>query len=79
MKLKFYLAISILSFYSCKVSKTTTNVDYNKKAQELAHKFILTDGHVDLPYRLKIKNFKMVENGTNRNKTAINAGISDVL
>ena len=59
MKLKFYLAISILSFYSCKVSKTTTNVDYNKKAQELAHKFILTDGHVDLPYRLKIKNFQM--------------------
>ncbi len=59
MKLKFYLAISILSFYSCKVSKTPSNVDYNQKAQELAHKFILTDGHVDLPYRLKIKNFQM--------------------
>ena len=30
-----------------------------KKADELAHKYILTDGHVDLPYRLKIKNFRL--------------------
>jgi len=28
-------------------------------ASELAHKFIITDGHVDLPYRLKIKNFQV--------------------
>jgi membrane dipeptidase len=28
-------------------------------ADELAHKFIITDGHVDLPYRLKVKNFKL--------------------
>ena len=28
-------------------------------ADELAHKFILTDGHVDLPYRLRIKNFQV--------------------
>lgn len=59
MKLKFYLAICILSFYSCKFSKTPSTIDYNKKAQELAHKFIITDGHVDLPYRLKIKHFQM--------------------
>lgn len=30
-----------------------------KRAKELAHKYIITDGHVDLPYRLKIKNFKL--------------------
>ncbi|MFM7859077.1 MAG: hypothetical protein ACKO96_45935 [Flammeovirgaceae bacterium] len=28
-------------------------------ANELAHKFIITDGHVDLPYRLKVKNFRL--------------------
>jgi membrane dipeptidase len=30
-----------------------------KKARELAKKYILVDGHVDLPYRLKIKNFRL--------------------
>lgn len=29
------------------------------KANELAQRFIITDGHVDLPYRLKIKNFRL--------------------
>lgn len=28
-------------------------------AVELAHRFIITDGHVDLPYRLKVKNFRL--------------------
>ncbi len=28
-------------------------------ADKIAHKYILTDGHVDLPYRLKIKNFRL--------------------
>lgn len=28
------------------------------KAQRLAHEFIMFDGHVDLPYRLKVKNFR---------------------
>lgn len=30
-----------------------------EKANELAQKFIITDGHVDLPYRLKVKNFRL--------------------
>ena len=30
-----------------------------KKADDLAHKYIITDGHVDLPYRLKIINFRL--------------------
>jgi len=30
-----------------------------KKAQKLAHKYIITDGHVDLPYRLKVQNFRL--------------------
>ena len=28
-------------------------------ADELAHKYIITDGHVDLPFRLKIQNFRL--------------------
>jgi len=30
-----------------------------KKADKLAHKYIITDGHVDLPYRLKVRNFQL--------------------
>jgi membrane dipeptidase len=30
-----------------------------QKANDLAHRYILTDGHVDLPYRLKVKNFRL--------------------
>ena len=29
-----------------------------QKADELAHRFILIDGHVDLPYRMGVKNFR---------------------
>jgi membrane dipeptidase len=29
------------------------------KAQKLADKYIITDGHVDLPYRLKVQNFRL--------------------
>ena len=30
-----------------------------KQAVELAHKYIITDGHVDLPYRLRVQNFRL--------------------
>ncbi|RMG87740.1 MAG: membrane dipeptidase [Bacteroidetes bacterium] len=30
-----------------------------KRADKLAHKFIILDGHVDLPYRLRVKNFQL--------------------
>lgn len=31
----------------------------NPHAVELAHRFIITDGHIDLPWRLSIKNFRL--------------------
>jgi membrane dipeptidase len=34
------------------------NASLREKAVELSQRFIITDGHVDLPYRLKIKNFR---------------------
>ncbi len=52
-----------LFFSFCK----TTNTSFSKKkeaelrktADLLAHKYIIFDGHVDLPYRLKAKNFRL--------------------
>ncbi len=41
------------------VESDLENADLSAKAQELAHRYIITDGHVDLPYRLKIKNFRL--------------------
>ncbi len=58
------LAIALaaaLLFHSCQSEKSVTNsADQQRKhAQELAEKFIIVDGHVDLPYRLKIKRFRL--------------------
>lgn len=39
--------------------KEMTDAELRTHANELAHKFLITDGHVDLPYRLKVKNFKL--------------------
>lgn len=59
---KFVLHTLLLSFYftiiSCsgeKKESVTSNSSIDsleQKANELAHKFIITDGHIDLPYRL---------------------------
>ncbi|MCF8244679.1 MAG: dipeptidase [Saprospiraceae bacterium] len=35
-----------------------------KQADELAHRFIIVDGHVDLPYRLSVKNFRLTKEFT---------------
>jgi len=38
--------------------KPKTDEEFKKMADELAHKYIITDGHVDLPYRLITKGFR---------------------
>ncbi|MCE2895971.1 MAG: dipeptidase [Flammeovirgaceae bacterium] len=51
-----------LWLFSCAEKKPVDRMDdaqLRAYADELAHKFIITDGHVDLPYRLKVKNFKL--------------------
>ena len=35
-----------------------------QKAKQLAHTFIIADGHVDLPYRLRVKNFRLTKEFT---------------
>lgn len=59
----FFIFITAL-LLSCSTSSKLSSgaideASLRKKADELAHKYIITDGHVDLPYRLKVKNFKL--------------------
>ncbi len=67
-----FLFIAILFTVACKDEPKTTATEsakipiaemddeaIKKLADELAHKYIITDGHVDLPYRLKITNFRL--------------------
>lgn len=35
------------------------DAEYRQMAEQLAHEYIIVDGHVDLPYRLQVKNFKL--------------------
>lgn len=63
MRILLLLSLSFL-IISCaqpeKVDYTTMADDQLKKvADSLAQAFIITDGHVDLPYRLKVKNFRL--------------------
>ena len=44
---------------STKSVNEMTDAELKLYADELAHKFIITDGHVDLPYRLRMKNFRL--------------------
>ena len=41
------------------VAKNVADMTNMEKADYFAHKYLITDGHVDLPYRLKIQNFKL--------------------
>jgi membrane dipeptidase len=38
-----------------------TPMEMEQLADELAHKYIITDGHVDLPYRLTVQNFQLTK------------------
>ncbi|NOT75013.1 MAG: membrane dipeptidase [Cyclobacteriaceae bacterium] len=55
------LSLSLL-FLSCSEKKPAERMNdeqLHALADSLAHKFIIMDGHVDLPFRLKIKNFRV--------------------
>ena len=39
----------------------TSDEALRQKADKLAHQFIIADGHVDLPYRLRVKNFRLTK------------------
>jgi membrane dipeptidase len=57
------LCILLVGFlFSCSEKKPVdrmTDEQLRSYADELAHQYIITDGHVDLPYRLRMKNFRL--------------------
>lgn len=60
----FYVicAVLLVLLVSCAEKKpveTMNDEQLRAFADELAHKYVITDGHVDLPFRLKIKNFRV--------------------
>ncbi len=60
----FYVicAVLLVLMASCAEKKpveTMNDEQLRGFADELAHKYVITDGHVDLPFRLKIKNFRV--------------------
>ena len=52
----FSIVLSTLLIMNC---NSNNDEQLMEKAKELSQKFIITDGHVDLPYRLRVKNFRL--------------------
>lgn len=55
---KTIILFAVISFLISCSTKRQSIVSSEKQANILAQKYIITDGHVDLPYRLKILNFR---------------------
>lgn len=53
------LALLVISCTEQKPVDRMNDEQLRAYADELAHKYIITDGHVDLPYRLRMKNFRV--------------------
>ncbi len=59
IQMKFYFLLLSLVLYAALSNGQSIQNKWEKKAQKLAQKFIIVDGHVDLPYRLKVTNFRL--------------------
>ena len=51
------LLLSFTLLAGCTATKSEESL--RKLADKLAHEYIITDGHVDLPYRLRVQNFRL--------------------
>lgn len=50
----------VLSFViACKTKSIPSNLSNKDRAALMAQKYVIVDGHVDLPYRLRVKNFRL--------------------
>ena len=61
--LLFFAAILIFGS-ACSPKLTTADLsdeELKEQANKIAHKYIITDGHVDLPYRLRVTNFRFTK------------------
>ena len=56
-----WLIISCIFITAIKlgIAQGANNEQLLSKAKKLAQKYIIVDGHVDLPYRLRISNFRL--------------------
>ena len=59
--MKYLLSIGVLCILilSCKTKKEIGSNDTMPLHDKLAQEFIIVDGHVDLPYRLRVMNFRL--------------------
>lgn len=69
MKIYLYLILFTMMLNACSDNqensvekpKEKDDTALMKLADEIAHKYIITDGHVDLPYRLNVINFRLTK------------------
>ncbi len=54
-----FAAFLLTSCASSKIKSSVSDDAQKELANRLAQKYIIADGHVDLPYRLKVKNFQL--------------------
>ncbi len=57
--MRVFVFISLCTMTFSKASAQYLDDPLYQHAVALAHKYIITDGHVDLPYRLQAKNFRL--------------------
>jgi membrane dipeptidase len=53
--------LSMTMGLNCLSQNKLTDAELRAKAVNLAHKYMIVDGHVDLPYRLNVRNFKLTK------------------
>lgn len=55
------LLISATTSWSQRLEASKSEAEWQALADKLAHRFVITDGHVDLPYRLRVQNFRLTK------------------
>ncbi|MDX1667464.1 MAG: dipeptidase [Saprospiraceae bacterium] len=55
----FTALLAVLSVNTQAQDSDMTDEQFRELAEELAQKYIITDGHIDLPYRLRVQNFRL--------------------
>lgn len=53
------LQLLLITMFLSSCVAQNTDASLHKLADKLAHDYIITDGHVDLPYRLRVQNFRL--------------------
>ncbi len=66
MRFLLILFCSFFVLFSCNrklipPAQRMSDTELKTLADELAQRYIITDGHVDLPYRLRVKNFRLTK------------------